>query len=175
MNHNSCLPLRSYHLLRAVRMWQKWHIVRLQVQVRRILVSHETHSLGMLMCCLRSLCPEIMLEKSCVGPAVKPRLPARMLQTPSKVVLDPPNQPTCYNWIPWVTSASVTGSRRIILESPPNAWPTKWMYLLTIVWSHYILVQMVSGRGCSITQILNMWHWFWDGQWLDAGSVSGIL
>lgn len=78
-------------------------------------------------------CPEIMLEKSCVGPAVKPRLPAIPLEcfrhpvTLSWTLQTNPLATTEYHW---VTSASVTGSRRVILESPAQC-PTNKMSVLT--------------------------------------------
>ena len=78
-------------------------------------------------------CPEIMLEKSCVGPAVKPRLPAIPLECfrhPVRLSWTLQTNPLATAEYHWVTSVSVTGSRRIILESPAQC-PTNRMSVLT--------------------------------------------
>ena len=75
-------------------------------------------------------CPEIMLEKSCVGPAVKPRLPAIPLECfrhPVRLSWTLQTNPLAATEYHWVTSARVTGSRRIILESPAQC-PTNWVH-----------------------------------------------
>lgn len=79
--------------------------------------------------------------------------PTGVIQTCGKAILNSQSQCTYHSWIHWVTSVSVTESRRITLESPaPITVPQNNEYDPTAMGSsHYVLawflVQMVPGKG----------------------------